>query len=294
MARPLLPPRGVYIPTRMIYNLQMSPALILTWIQLRGLAWSGKVTPPLRLQELAALTGKCQATNYGHMSQLRAMSALSWRSTGQGTIIVAFPDKPSIQLHPVEIPLTIPDLPIPDSTILDSAILESARPPSLSPLADPDLFPFPEDQEQDEIRESDPNDEKTNINHRRIGGGEEGSKFHESGMISSNLEFADPVTLFRSLANLTPNLAQRNLLNSKVSDILLWEQTVEHWLGHDWNPRNLTGMLDLYARGGPPGCRYCNVEPHARQEEKTAQEYTREALEDLRRELGKPSHPAEA
>ena len=64
MARPLLPPRGVNVPTRMIYDPQLPPALILTWIQLRGLAWGGTVTPPLRMQELAALTGKCQATIY--------------------------------------------------------------------------------------------------------------------------------------------------------------------------------------------------------------------------------------
>jgi len=42
----------------MIYHPQLPPAVILTWIQLRGLAWGGTVTPPLRMQELAALTAK--------------------------------------------------------------------------------------------------------------------------------------------------------------------------------------------------------------------------------------------
>lgn len=53
MARPLLPPRGVHVPARMIYNPQLPPAVILTWIQLRGLAWGGTVMPPLCMQELA-------------------------------------------------------------------------------------------------------------------------------------------------------------------------------------------------------------------------------------------------
>jgi len=87
MARPLLPPRGVYIPSRRFYHSPLPP--------LRGLAWGGQVTPPHRCQELTALTGKCQATLYQHMSLLRPMPALSWRSTGQGTIIVSFAAMPS-------------------------------------------------------------------------------------------------------------------------------------------------------------------------------------------------------
>lgn len=58
MAQPTLPPRGVHVPARMIYHPQLPPALILTRIQLRGLTWGGTVTPPLRMQEIAALTAK--------------------------------------------------------------------------------------------------------------------------------------------------------------------------------------------------------------------------------------------
>ena len=58
MARPTLPPRGVHVPARMIYHPQQLPVLILTWLTLRGLAWGGAVPPPLRMQELAALTAK--------------------------------------------------------------------------------------------------------------------------------------------------------------------------------------------------------------------------------------------
>ena len=118
MARPLLPPRGVFVPTRMIYHSPLPP--------LRGLAWGGQVTPPLRCQELTALTGKCQAMLHQHMSLLRPMPALSWRSTGQGTIIVSF------AAMPFDVPID-PELPIiiPDSQILESRNLESKNPPPL-------------------------------------------------------------------------------------------------------------------------------------------------------------------
>jgi hypothetical protein len=63
--------------------------------------------------------------------------------------------------------------------------------------------------------------------------------------------------IYRSLARLTPNPAQRDLLRQQVHDLPRWRQTLEHWLAHRWNPRNLPGMLDLYRRGGASHCRYC-------------------------------------
>ena len=95
MTRPQLPPRGVFVSSRMIYHPQLPPAVILTWIQLRGLAWGGTVTPPLSMQELADLTGKCQATIYSHLELLRQMRRLSWSSAGNASIIVSFAKAPS-------------------------------------------------------------------------------------------------------------------------------------------------------------------------------------------------------
>ncbi len=133
MARPLLPPCGVVIPTRMIYNSQLPPAVVHTWIQLRGLAWDGTDTPPLSMQELAALTGRSQATIYGHMSQLRFIAALSWVSTGQGKIIVSFAGKPSDIFKDYHY-----NQPSPGSPIPDSKNLESPHPPSSPPIPDLD------------------------------------------------------------------------------------------------------------------------------------------------------------
>jgi hypothetical protein len=95
MPRPFLPPKGIFAPTSMIYNPSLPPPLLQTWLQLRGLAWGRDVTPPFRLQEFSALTGTSQSTIYGHMSLLRRMSTLSWRSTGRGMLIVSFFDRPS-------------------------------------------------------------------------------------------------------------------------------------------------------------------------------------------------------
>ncbi len=66
-----------------------------------------------------------------------------------------------------------------------------------------------------------------------------------------------PAALYRQLAHLTPNPAQRELLEKQVHDLPRWRETLEHWLAHRWNPRNLPGMLDLYRRGGAGECRYC-------------------------------------
>ena len=240
MVRPLLPPRGVFIPTRMIYNLQLPPAAILTWIQLRGLAWDGTVTPPLRMQELAALTGKCRATIFGHMSRLRDMAALSWRTTEQGTIIVWFAGKPSDIFNDLE-----PNHPPPRSQNPESKTLDSSHPPSSSsvPGFDSGLIPA-------RIQ--------TIENNLGDGGGEEGAQIQKSGLDSRNLEHDDPVSAYTSLIHLTPNASQRRLLAIRVTDLALWQSTLEHWISHGWNPRNLTGMLDLYSRGGPSTCRKCS------------------------------------
>ncbi|MFZ2097163.1 MAG: hypothetical protein WAV05_11055, partial [Anaerolineales bacterium] len=99
------------------------------------------------------------------------------------------------------------------------------------------------------------------------------------------------VSVYRSLVHLTPNRVQRRLLEAKITNLPLWHHTVEHWVTHGWNPRNLTGMLELYTRGGPSGCRYCHATPGSAGVIKTAQQYTHDAIEDLRRELGLPSPP---
>jgi hypothetical protein len=112
MARPLLPPRGDFAPTRMTDRSPLPP--------LRGLAWGWEVTPPLRKQELTALTGMCQAMLSKHISLPRPIPALSWRSTGPRTIIVSFAELPSAVPLDFKLPILIPYSQIPDSKNLES------------------------------------------------------------------------------------------------------------------------------------------------------------------------------
>jgi hypothetical protein len=262
----------------MIYHPQLPPAVILTWIQLRGLAWGGTVTPPLRMQELTALTGKCQATIYSHMSLLRHMLALSWRSTEQGRIIVTFANEPAKNNVLISSPADIPD-----SSILDSKILESKNHPSLSinpSSSQNNLVNLVNNKDKDLKEKGIKKDELIREGH---------SEFQESGMPSRNLESDDPISIFRSLAHLTPNPAQRRLLSTKVTDLPLWQQSVEHWLQHGWNPKNITGMIDLYQHGGASGCRNCHADQKPARTVKSGHETSHEALEELRREMSLPN-----
>ena len=157
MPRPLLPPRGVHVPARMVYPL-LPPAVK----SLRGLAWGGMVTPPLRSQELAALIGKCQALVFRHMSQLRNIAALSWVATEQGTIMVSGAVRSSV----------IKGGPVILKKIPGSKNLESL--PLLNPHSFSSLIPVIDSvvQESNQVR-------------RNVvdGGDEEGGIFQESGML---------------------------------------------------------------------------------------------------------------
>ena len=73
---------------------------------------------------------------------------------------------------------------------------------------------------------------------------------------------------------------QRALLTGQVGDLKKWQVTLEHWLMHGWNPKNLTGMLDLYRRGGPEKCHYCrNGEPAPAKAAAVSQ--TQQAIKEL-------------
>ena len=172
MTRPLLPPRAAHIAARM--NNPLSPPASLN---MRGLAWDGMVTPPLRSQELAALTGKRQATIYRHMSLPRTIPAFSWRSTGLGTVIVPVAVQSSgIKGGPVIL-----------KKIPDSKNLESPHP--LNPHSFSSLIPVFDSgfKESNQIRRNDVN-----------GGDEEGkfSRFLESysRFLESRFGFLVPST----------------------------------------------------------------------------------------------------
>ena len=77
----------------MIFHSQLPAAVLVTWIQLRCLAWKGWHTPALSIPELASLTGIHPARFQRHLSQLQSISALSIHITGDGKFILSFPEE---------------------------------------------------------------------------------------------------------------------------------------------------------------------------------------------------------
>jgi len=128
MTHHLLPPRGIFIPTRMIFNTQLPPAVLVTWIQLRCLAWNGWETPPLSISELASIIGIHPGRLHKHLSQLQDISALSWLTTKNGKLILSFPEEATVR---IENQASAPILS--GSTIPYSQDRESLEPPSYFP-----------------------------------------------------------------------------------------------------------------------------------------------------------------
>lgn len=146
----MLPPRGIFIPTHMIFNTQIPPAVLVTWIQLRCLAWRGWVTSPLSISELASLIGIHPARLHRHLLQLHDISALSWRIAGNGKLIVAFPEEPSVETKNQA----------GDPTFLNSQDKESPVPPSYFPRQILGYLSYQDDQDgfDDLIDHGDPED----------------------------------------------------------------------------------------------------------------------------------------
>ena len=90
--RPILPPRGVFSPSVIVYDKTLAPTVRDTYTMLRGLAWGKSETPPLSFAQLEDITGKSRTTIYGHMRDLDTRGALRWRSAGEARLIVSFFD----------------------------------------------------------------------------------------------------------------------------------------------------------------------------------------------------------
>lgn len=272
MPRPLLPPRGVFVPTAIAYNHEMPASVALTWIQLRGLAWSESETPPLSMGQLADLTGKSPSTLYGHMALLRQWGALRWRPSEKGTFIVSFEADPEGEPgDPPRIP-TQGDSRFWDTSVRDTSVRDSEKPEKPDPPSSQlnQLINLEEGLREGGFRDLEIRDS-----------GIRDSRIRESRIQNSvNLE-NEPVKRYQSQTGIRPNRAQREQLKNQVDDFDRWDATLEHWQAHGWNPRNIAGMLELYERGGPAACRYCKKST-------TPQGQSLAALEQLRQELPPP------
>jgi hypothetical protein len=107
MTSTLLPPRGIFAVTSLVFDLGLPAAIKETLLQIQSLAWASSTheTPPLSYAQLSELTGKSHTTLHGHLDVLRTYhSALRLRSAGRGLFIVSlagwlYPPRRSGALH---------------------------------------------------------------------------------------------------------------------------------------------------------------------------------------------------
>lgn len=101
MTHPPLPPRGIFVPTPILFHPELSATVLVTWLKLRSLAWDGWDTPPMNLSQLAAYLGIHPARLNRHLDQLQEVYALFIRPTSQARIILSFPEEPPFYHEPL-------------------------------------------------------------------------------------------------------------------------------------------------------------------------------------------------
>jgi len=96
------PPRGVFIPTTIIFNRILPPKVLFTWIQLCALAWDGGSVSGFTIQELALITGKSRTMIHRHLTQLSQSSTLQWSSAERGKVNLTFSGWSTPQTQPLK------------------------------------------------------------------------------------------------------------------------------------------------------------------------------------------------
>jgi hypothetical protein len=91
MKRPLLPPRGIFTGTRILFDRELSAPVKETLLQIMALTWGSDshTSPPLTYPLLEHLTGKTDRTLRGHLAVLRNYhAALRLQHAGPGQFII--------------------------------------------------------------------------------------------------------------------------------------------------------------------------------------------------------------
>ena len=276
------------MPITIIKDQSLPETVRFTWIQLRCLAWGRSETPELSIQQIGKILGKKQSAVYKHMAMLRDQGALRWRPAGCGTLIVSFPDhlqenssggvfeKNSKRLGSAQSPET------------NSINLEKFSKFTESPF---NVFVNNRYQKEEKLKNAQVQKSGKHISQTtpfdKCGVDAINSKeldtvqspkatpFHKNG---NNARTHKCVSLYKTLTNLTPNQLQRKLMAAKVTDLDLWRASLEHWLSHGWNPRNVLGMLNLYKQGGPDSCHFCH--PKKEQPEEVIEDFSEQRERD--------------
>lgn len=239
MFEELLPPDGVMVPSEILYNKSLSVGLKTTWMLLRGLAGEDGETPLMAISTLCEVTGKCRATIYGHLSKLSALGLLWWQPRGIGRLSVTFIPE-SQQRNPAE-----------------DCGDESKNLDNLSKNLDSNSLKLKAlTQREDLLVNSTACVKEIGVQEFRQSV-QEFSPAQDQERPSQPEQESEktPAQVYREVMHLTANRLQREEMDSTVSDVELWRQTLKFWMLHNWNPFNVPGLLDMYAQGGPQSVR---------------------------------------
>jgi len=227
MFEELLPQDGVMVPCEILYDKSLSVGLKTTWMQLRGMADEDGDMPMMSISTLCEITGKSRTTTYDHISQLSELGLLQWQPCGSGRLVVKF--------------------------ILDDAHNQrddESENPDVNSLKLKDIA---------QIKELKAN---TKSMIKEVGVRKTGQSVRESGLGDVEKQAArqipigkTPAEIYRQVMHLTANRVQREEMDSTVGDVDLWRETLKYWMLHNWNPFNVPGILDMYAKGGPQSVR---------------------------------------
>jgi hypothetical protein len=132
----------------MIFNQQLPSAVLVTWIQLRALAWRGWSTPALSLSEIASILGIHPIRLEKHLYHLQHASALIMHTTGSGKLILSFSEQPIVS--PDEQPEPVDLHAVPTPLVQEGHTLE---PPSYFPHQILGYLTYNETQEQPSSQE---------------------------------------------------------------------------------------------------------------------------------------------
>ena len=75
---------------------------------------------------------------------------------------------------------------------------------------------------------------------------EEFQNFGQEDNLPPELEGAGPEKIYQSLTGIRPKKLQREHLQAQIQENNTWYTTIQHWIFHGWNPKNITGMIELY------------------------------------------------
>ena len=227
MFEELLPPDGVKVPSEVVYDKSMSVGLKTTWMQLRGLADEDGEMPMMSISTLCEITGKSRTTLYRHLGELSEMGLLQWQPYGRGRLSVRF-----------------------THTWREE---ESQNRDKLSQNWDSNSLKLKDITQRENLKV------KAKARIKKIRVPESGQTVPKTGQATVQEQEPEtvqatektPAEVYRQVMHLTANRVQREEMDSIVGDVDLWRETLKYWMLHNWNPFNVPGMLDMYAKGGP-------------------------------------------